>query len=512
MTNTAENNKRIAKNTLLLYFRMLFMMVVSLYTSRVVLDTLGVEDYGIYNVVGGIVGMFSFINGAMSTGTQRYLNFALGIGDPVQLRRIFNTCLNIHFILAIIIIFLAETIGLWFLCNQMNIPEERMNAAFWVYQFSIFTAAIMIISVPYNAVIIAHERMNIFAYISIVEVILKLLIVYLLLIGKTDRLILYAFLMLGIQIGIRILYGIYCKRHFPETEFKFVKDSGLIKEILGFTGWNLWGSCAYIAFTQGINILLNIFFGPTVNAARGVAAQVQNAVLQFSVNFQTALNPQIIKSYAQKDLAYMHKLVYSSSKFTFFLLLLLTLPILLETETILSIWLKQVPEYAVPFLRLILCISIVDAISNPLMVSATATGQVKLYQSVCGGILLAIVPIAYIVLKLGAPPTSVFIVHLIIGIITLIARLIIIQKLIHLSMNSYIKIVISRIILVGATSVIFPIIIKILLTESLFSFIIICCTSLVSTSLCIFFIGLKTNEQRFILNKISTIATKFKHQ
>ena len=209
MTNTAENNKRIAKNTLLLYFRMLFMMVVSLYTSRVVLDTLGVEDYGIYNVVGGIVGMFSFINGAMGAGTQRYLNFALGIGDPVQLKRVFNTCSNIHLILAIIIICLAETIGLWFLYSQMNLPEERMNAAFWVYQFSIFTTAIMIISVPYNAVIIAHERMNIFAYISIVEVILKLLIVYLLLIGKTDRLILYAFLMLSIQIGIRILYGIY---------------------------------------------------------------------------------------------------------------------------------------------------------------------------------------------------------------------------------------------------------------------------------------------------------------
>lgn len=512
MTNTAENNKRIAKNTIVLYFRMLFMMTVSLYTSRVVLNALGVEDYGIYNVVGGIVAMFSFINGAMSTGTQRYLNFSLGIGNPIQLRKIFNTCSNIHLILAFIIIFFSETIGLWFLYNQMNFPEERINAAFWVYQFSILTTIIMIISVPYNAIIIAHERMNVFAYISIIEAISKLLIAYLLLIGKTDRLILYAFLMLCIQIGIRILYGIYCKRHFPETRFQFVKDKKLIKEILGFTGWNLWGSCAGIAFTQGINILLNIFFGPVVNAARGIAVQVQSAVMQFSVNFQTALNPQIIKSYAQKDLIYMHKLIYRSSKFSFFLLLLLILPILLETETILSIWLKQVPEYAAPFLRLILCISIIDAISNPLMVSATATGKVKLYQGVCGGILLAIVPIAYIVLKLGASPISVFIVHLTVGIITFIARLIIIQRLINLSIKKYINIVIYRIILVGITSITFPLIIKILLTKSLLNFIIICSASLVSASLCTFFIGLETNEKQFLLSKISNIATKLKNK
>lgn len=513
MAETSTNNKRIAKNTLFLYFRMLFIMAVSLYTSRVVLSTLGIEDFGIYNVVGGIVGMFSFINGAMTTGTQRYLNYAIGINDFAQTRKVFNTCINIHFFLAAIIFFLAETIGLWFFFTQMNIPDSRMNAAFWVYQFSIFTAGIMIISVPYNAVIIAHERMNIFAYISIVEVVGKLGIVYLLLIGNADRLILYAFLMLCIQIGIRFLYGVYCKKHFPETVFLFVKDWKLTKEMLGFTGWNLWGGCAHIAFTHGVNILLNIFFGPSVNAARGIAIQVQNAVSQFATNFQTALNPQIIKSYALHDYIYMHKLVYRSSKFSFFLLFFLSLPILLETNVILSIWLENVPQYTVTFIRLILWIAIIDAISNPLMTSATATGKVKIYQSVCGGILLLIVPASYIVLKLGASPSSVFIVHLSIGFLTFLTRLCIIHKLIGLSIEKYFRFVVYRILLAGCTAIIIPIAIKLFLeTESLLNSIIICFISLLSSALSIYFLGMDCSEKLFMKERLSVFITKLKRK
>ncbi len=511
MPDTSTNNKRIAKNTLFLYFRMLFIMAISLYTSRVVLNVLSIEDFGIYNVVGGIVGMFSFINGAMTAGTQRYLNFAIGIDDFTQTKKVFNTCINIHSIFAGFIILLAETIGLWFFYTQMNIPDSRMTAAFWVYQCSIATTCIMVISVPYNAIIIAHERMNVFAYISIVEVVCKLAIVFLLLAGNADRLILYAFLMLCVQIGIRFLYGIYCKKNFPETRFLFIKDFKLIKDMLGFTGWNLWGGCAHIAFTQGVNILLNIFFGPSVNAARGVAIQVQNAISQFATNFQTALNPQIIKSYARQDYSYMYNLVYRSSKFSFFLLFLLSLPILLETNTMLIIWLGNVPEYTVQFIRLILWIAIIDAISNPLMTSATATGKVKVYQSICGGILLMIVPVSYIVLKLGASPSAVFIVHLIIGVVTFMARLYIVHKLIGLPIKGYLHVVVQSIAFVGATAAIIPIAVKILLGyDSLLNTVIVCITALFSSFLSIYLIGLNNNEKKFICEKVNRLYTQLR--
>lgn len=318
MTNTAENNKRIAKNTLLLYIRMMLTMAVSLYTSRVVLNTLGVEDFGIYNVVGGVVAMFGFLNGAMATTTQRYITFELGRNDFKQLKKIFNISVSIHAFISIIILILAETIGLWFLYNKMTIPVERIDAALWAYQGSIISTIILIMSVPYNALIIAHEKMSTFAYISVLEAVLKLLIVYMLLIGDFDKLKLYALLMCCIQLIIRFIYGNYCKRHFPETKFQLYKDLKLFNNMLAFAGWNLWGNCASITFTQGVNILLNIFFGPIVNAARGITTQVQGAVNQFSWNFQTALNPQITKSYASGDYIYMHKLIFRSSKFTFF--------------------------------------------------------------------------------------------------------------------------------------------------------------------------------------------------
>lgn len=362
------------------------MMLVSLYTSRVVLDTLGVEDYGIYNVVGGVVAMFGFINGAMSTSTQRYLTFELGRGDFECLHKVFSTAVIIHALISLLVVFLAETVGLWFFYHKMVIPEMRLNAAMWVYQFSVLATVVMIMSVPYNASIIAHERMSAFAYISVLEVVLRLLVVYLLQIGHLDKLALYAVLIFMVQLGIRILYGIYCSRHFEETRFRWLWDKILFREMLGFAGWNLWGNCAGVAFTQGVNLLLNMFFGPVVNAARGIAVQVQAAISQFSINFQTAMNPQITKSYAVQDYAYMHSLIFRSSKFTFYLLLLFSLPVMLETEAILRLWLGTVPEYTVIFIRLMLCVTIVDSVANPLMVSASATGRVIVSGSGWGNI------------------------------------------------------------------------------------------------------------------------------
>lgn len=510
MQDSSQNNKRIAKNTLLLYLRMLFTMAVSLFTSRVVLNTLGVEDFGIYNVVGGVVAMFGFLNGAMATSTQRYLTFELGRGNMVQLKKVFTTSIYIHGLISLAIIVLGETIGLWFLYNKMTIPPERMDAALWVYQMSILSSVVMIMSVPYNGSIIAHEKMGAFAYISVLEVVLKLVIVYILMIGHIDKLILYAILIFAVQILIRIIYGRYCGKHFEECRLIRIWDRRLFKEMMAFAGWNLWGNVAAVAFTQGVNILLNVFFSPVVNAARGVAVQVQSAITQFSLNFQMALNPQITKSYAAKDMRYMHSLIFRSSKFTFYLLLFLSLPVMLETKTILTLWLKTVPDYTVPFLRLMLCVSIIDAVANPLMVSAASTGHVRKYQSVVGGILLAILPISYMVLKLGGNPVSVFIVHLCICIVAFTVRLFIIRPMVQLNLSEYLVKVVMRCLTVAVLSLILPVVAYMLLPETIVSFLLVCLICAISVGIVAYTLGLSKNERLFVSKKITEVIAKFR--
>lgn len=510
MTDNSANNKRIAKNTLLLYFRMLFMMVISLFTSRVILNTLGIEDYGINNVVGGVVAMFGFINAAMSTSTQRYITFELGKNNFQQLQKVFSTSINIHILISLLILFLGETVGLWFLYHKMVIPIDRMDAALWVYQLSILSTMIGIMSVPYNAIIVAHEKMSAFAYISVFEVILKLLIVYLLFIGHFDKLKLYAVLFFCVQLIIRFIYGGYCNRHFAESKYHWIWDKPLFKEMTSFAGWNLWGNCASIAFTQGLNILLNIFFGPAINAARGIAVQVQGAITQFSANFQMALNPQITKSYAADDLQNMHILIFRSSKFTFFLLLLLSMPVMIETKTILTVWLKIVPDYTVDFIRLMLCVSIIDSVANPLMISVAATGKVKIYQSVIGGILLAILPISYIVLKLGGNPVSVFIVHLCVCIVAFTVRLFIIRPLIQLPLVRYTNQVILRCMGVALLASIPPILTYLVLYQTTFAFFAVCLICVLSTMSAVYWLGFNKAEQQFIYSKTIAFYHKFK--
>ena len=418
-----DNNKRIAKNTLLLYIRMLFTMAVSLYTSRVILNTLGVEDYGIYNVVGGVVAMFGFLNSAMSSATNRYITFNLGKGDNKRLQTIFSTTLQIHTIIAIVIVIFAEIFGTWFLYNKMQIPNDRLDAAFWVLQSSILSSVIMILSVPYNAAIIAHEKMSAFAYISIVEVVLRLIIVYLLNVFSYDKLIIYAILALAVQILIRFCYSIYCHRHFKETKYIKVWDKSLFKEMMSFAGWSFWGNIAGILYTQGLNMLLNVFFGPVVNAARAIAVQVQGAVQHFVSNFQMALNPQITKTYASGEIDQMHMLMFRSARFSFLLLFFIAFPLLLETDFILQLWLKTVPDNAVIFTQIMICISLIYTTANPCVIANQATGKVKIYQMVVGGILLLILPISYIVLKLGAPAYSVFIVHFLVESVAQFSRM-----------------------------------------------------------------------------------------
>jgi O-antigen/teichoic acid export membrane protein len=511
-TQTSDNNKRIAKNTLLLYFRMLLMMAVSLFTSRVVLNTLGVEDFGIYSVVGGVVGMFVFINNSMSSATQRYITFALGKGDKNRLQTVFSTTLQIHSLIAVIIVLLGETVGLWFLYNKMQIPADRMDAALWVMQCSIVSMVVMIVSVPYNADVIAHEKMSAFAYISILEVVLKLAIVYLLLVFSYDKLILYAILILMIQILIRFCYSIYCNKHFEETRYKHVWDKKLFKEMTGFAGWNLFGNMAGVLFGQGLNMLLNFFFGPVVNAARAVAVQVQGAIQQFVGNFQTALNPQITKTYATGELNEMHRLMFRSARFSFYLLFFLSLPVLYETDFILTIWLKIVPENAVAFLRIMICTSLIYTIANPLIIANQATGRVMKYQAVCGTILLLILPISYLCLKMGCPAYSVFIVHFLIESVTQVARMILLRPLIGLRIRDYFIYIYKPVLIVVGVSVILPSIFYYSMNSGLlrvFTVFLMCVMSIAVTA---YLLGLSVNERSFVKSKVMAIFHKIKNK
>lgn len=506
MTNTALNNKRIAKNTLLLYFRMLFTMAVSLYTSRVILNVLGVDDFGIYNVVGGVIGMFGFVYSAMSSSTQRYITFELGRKNYFRLQKVFSTSMQTHIILAIIIMVISETIGLWFINEKMIIPHDRLNAAMWVFQCSILSTMVMVVSVPYNALIIAYEKMSAFAYISILEVTLKLLIVYLLVIGDIDKLKLYAVLTLGIQLLIRFTYNYYCKKHFSHIKIKLKQfEPGLLKEMLSFASWNLWGGCAGVMYSQGINLLLNVFFGPTVNAARAVAVQVENAILQFSTNLQMAINPQITKTYAQGDLAAMHKLLTRSSKFTFILLFLLSLPIIIETNSILALWLKIVPKHTVTFLRLILITTIIDSMARPLMQAAGATGKVRRYQSIVGSVLLTILPISYIALKLGAKSEAVFVIHLVICCIAFIVRLYIIKSMIKLNILDFFSNTVMKAFLISLLSIPIPLLIHYYMPTSFLTTLCVCFTCFIIVSTISYKIGLDNSEKAFINTKMKVL-------
>lgn len=508
MVDSAANNKRIAKNTLLLYVRTLFIMLVTLYTSRVVLNTLGVTDYGIYNVVGGVVAMFGFINGSMSSATQRYITFALGRGDMENLQNVFSTALQIHVLIAVLIIILGETVGLWFMYTQMQIPADRMDAAFWVLQCSIVSTAVMVISVPYNADIIAHEKMSTFAYISILEAVLKLAIVFALVLSPFDRLIFYTFLILVVQLLIRLCYSHYCNRHFEESKYKHVWDKSLFKEMIGFAGWSMFGNLAGVLFGQGLNMLLNVFFGPVVNAARAVSVQVQSAIQQFVGNFQMALNPQITKTYAKGEMDEMHKLMFRSARFSFYLLFFLSLPVLFETEFILTVWLKTVPDDTVIFLRIMICTSLIYTLANPLIVANQATGKVRMYQIVCGSILLMILPVSYVCLKLGCPAYSVFIVHFVMESIAQLARMIMLRPLIGIRISDYIKNIYVRVVTVVALSVFVPFVVYENMDDTVARLFAMCLICVLSVSTVVYTVGLSRNERVFVKTKAMAMMSK----
>lgn len=499
----SENNKRIAKNTMFLYFRMLLVMGVSLFTVRIVLKVLGVEDYGIYNVVAGIVSMFGFLSGTMASASQRFFAFEIGKKDFVKLKQTFSMTVTIYAMLAILIIILAETVGLWFLNTKMTIPPHRMEAAHWVYQFAIASFIVTIMAVPYNAAIIAKENMKVFAYISIVEVLLKLGIVYILVFFDIDKLKLYAVLMFISTLIIRFIYSIYCRRAYTEFRYSFYWDTSMFKTLISFSGWNLFGAVAGVMNNQGINILLNVFFNPIVNAARGVAYQINTAVNQFVQNFMMAVRPQIIKYYAENNIHEMQTLIFRSSKFSFFLLALLTMPLIIETPFILQLWLIEVPEYAVIFTRLILIVALIDSLSYPLMSAAQATGNIKKYQSIVGSVLMLNVPISYVFLKLNFSPEITLYIAIFVSLISLVLRLVILQNMMDLSIKEFLKKVCLTSFYVIFLGLFIPICISLKITDKNFlNVIIILIIYILNLGLSIYFIGLSKNEKKYVLKFI----------
>lgn len=508
--NQIENNKRIAKNTLLLYVRMIFTMIIGLFTSRIVLETLGVENYGVYNIVGGVVAMFSFLTSSLSTAVSRFITYELGKKDYTKLKLIFSSSVNTLIILSLIIIIIAEVLGGWFLNNKLNIPITKIEAANWVLHCSIITFGINLISVPYNATIIAHERMSAFAYISILEVSLKLLTAYCLYISPFDKLKTYSILLLFVALTIRTVYGIYCARNFSECKYKFTFNKEIIKQTSGFTTWHLLATGAQILNTQGVNIISNLFFGVTINAARGVATQVEALVKQFATNFTTAINPQIIKSYACNNKDYMFSLVCKSSKYSYFLLLVLIVPFIFEAENILRVWLKNVPEFSAIFLRLTLIGTSIDLLSNPIAISVLAQGKIKKYYIIISSIATLVLPFSYILFKLGLPAYTSYIVFICIYIILLYVKLHLVRRLLGFSIKIYTKNVIYKIIPVTICSLIIPGLMIWTMEQSLLNFLTIVACCILSTIICIYSLGLDVNEKELVKSKIESIISKIK--
>lgn len=435
----SKNTRRIAKNTGFLYIRMLLMMGVAFYTSRVVLNALGVEDFGIYNVVGGVVAMFSFLTGTFTSATQRFLNFEMGLGDQKRLNEIFSMSITLNVMIVVLIIVFSEIVGIWFINHKLVIPPDRLVAAHWVFQFSLLAMAVTIISTPYNAVIIANERMNIFAYISIVEAMLKLGVAIIIAFCGSDKLIVYGALLLLVALIIRVIYSIYCKKEFQECHYKFYWDKTLFYEMGVFAGWNMYGNFAFVMITQGVNMLLNMFFGPAVNAARAIAVQVQAAIQGFATNFTMAVNPRITQDYAQGEKERMFRLVCISAKVSFYLLLVLIIPVLIETEILLKLWLKQVPEYSIVFVRLILVQTLVGILANPLQTAIHATGRMKKYQLLTGTLTLMNIPISYFLLYYGLDAPIVLVVSNVITFMMVFVLLYLLHELIDFPISLFVK-------------------------------------------------------------------------
>lgn len=504
-----KNNKRIAKNTVALYFRMIFLMAVNLYTSRVILDSLGVDDYGIYNVVGGFVSLFALISATLSSACSRFLNFEMGKGDINRQNVVFSTAVTIQWVLAIIVFFLAEIVGVWYVNNVMVLPGERLSAANWCFQFSVFNFCMNLITVPYNASIIAHEKMKTFAYVSIFQGLAILAISFLVYWNPFDRLVFYALMLLIVQFTVRYIYQVYCRKHFEECIYRKHFDKQLLKQMLTFSMWHLVSNGAFVVKTHGVNIVLNLFWGPAINAAKGIANQVEAAVNQFSENFIMALNPQITQSYAKGNVEYTMQLTYKGARLAFYMVYLVALPIVLNAEQIIGIWLKEVPDYTVIFTQLTMISMLVRCLSRTMIKAQNATGKVRNFQLVEGLIIFFNLPVSFVVLQLGCDAYAVVIVAIIMEVAALSARIYMLPHTIpEFSRSRFFKSVILRCSLVSILPYLCALYIKNLLSDG-FIFCILCVLACIFlTILFVYCLGLEIAERRMIRSKIKLIIKR----
>ena len=509
--NHNNNTKRIAKNSLLLYFRMFISMCVGLYTSRVVLSSLGISDYGIYNVIGGVVTMFSFLTGSLASAISRYLTYSLGKEEMNRLKILFSTSFYTQVALAIIVAIMIEIVGVWFLENKLNIPDGRIEAALWAMQCSIVIFIINMVCVPYNASIIAHEKMTAFAYISIVDVLLKLIVAYALLLSDYDKLKLFSLLLTAVSIINLLSYYIYCRNNFRECKLDLNFDRTIFKDMSGFTGWSLLGNGCALLNTQGVNICTNMFFGVAINAARGIADQVNAFVVNFINNFTTAINPQITKSYATGDYNYLFQLICKGSKISFFLFLLFTIPLVLEADEVLALWLGHYPSKAPIFVRLVLISQMIDFLGNTTARSVWATGKVKKYYLLTSSISFLVLPISYMLFQIGMPPESSYVVFIIIYILLIPIRLYVLHGLIpSFSPKMFFSKVIYPSTIVTISSLIIPCLFYYFYVDDVEKPYIVIIVSLISVLLSSFFLGLSNNEKKYIKDCICIVIGRLK--
>lgn len=506
----SENKKRIAKNTLMLYIRQLLILLVSLYTVRVVLNTLGIEDYGIYNVVGGIVTFFSFLSGTMASATQRFFSFALGQNNTHKLKKTFSVNLIIYAGIAILALLLLETIGLWYIKEQLHIPQGRFNAVIWIYHFSVLTFLAAIFTTPFMAIIIAHEDMQIYAYVSIIEALLKLGIVFLLVYLPCDKLELYGVLIFGVSVINNLIYIGICIKKYIECQFqKFYWDKTLFLKIIGFTGWTLFGQTTTVARNQATTILLNQVFNPVVVAARAISVNITSQINLFSNNFNVGLYPPIIKAYAANDKKEMFSLVYNGSKITFFLMWVFALPMFLEMDAILNLWLKNPPPEAVLFTRLALIEVLINSISLPITTAARAPGKMKVYELSLGSIQIALFIASWIALKMGGAAYMVFVIAIIANLIMFVVRLLIVSKLIGLSVKPFIVKVVLPVLAIILLSSLPSFAMHNLLRKGFVFTGISILSSIIFSSIAMYFIGLnkmwREKTKMLIINKLIRI-------
>lgn len=502
-----SSNKIIAQNTILLYFRMMFTMIVSLYTSRIILQILGVDDYGISQSVGGLVGLISFINSALATGSSRFLTFELGTGKNERLRDTFSTVLIAHIVLALLIIFVAETFGLWFVNNKLVIPCERIYAALVTYHLSVLTLFFSFIQIPYTATIISHEEMGIYAYMSIIEVVLKLAIVYLLTIGNVDRLILFSILLCVVQIGLSLTYILYCLNKFQECHFTPAFKKDIMKDVLSYSGWSLFSSTATALSNQGAVVLINMFFSPGVVAARAIANQVNAAVTAFVQNFRTAANPQIVKRYAAKDYGGSKRLLLISTKISFYIMLILCLPICLVTESLLKLWLGQVPEFAVPFVQLAICTSLFEVLDVSFYTALYAKGRIRENALISPTILFLGFPVSYVLFKMGCSPIALAWVYLATRIILgTVVKPILLIKIVDYKWSDIIS-VLFPCFYVFLFSVLLPLVLYIfkdmLFPNEIISFAVLSITGAASVAVCSWYLGLNSEMRTQVKSLVS---------